>query len=81
MRYLTEGFKPESDAKDRRILYEVTGLSLKRDEFIEDESSDSCEDCHPDDDDDDTMMIEHAFRYNQVAAGHPERLNPMSINT
>lgn len=37
------GFDPENDRMDRRILYEVTGLTLVKDEFLDDESSDSDE--------------------------------------
>jgi len=38
---ILEGFDPENDKMDRRILYEVTGLSLIKDEFLDEDSSDS----------------------------------------
>ena len=38
---ILDGFDPENDKMDRRILYEVTGLLLNKDEFFDDDSSDS----------------------------------------
>ena len=38
---ILDGFDPDNDKMDRRILYEVTGLTLIKDEFIDDDSSDS----------------------------------------
>ena len=38
---LHEGFDPESSEKDRLILYEVTGLRLFLNEFLDEDSSDS----------------------------------------
>ena len=35
------GFDPENNEQDRRILYEVMGMRLYRDEFYENGSSDS----------------------------------------
>lgn len=36
---LISGFDPDNDAWDRRILYEVTGITLRSDEFAEFNSS------------------------------------------
>jgi len=38
---LINGFDPENEKKDRRTLYEITGLRLYLEEFQEDDSSDS----------------------------------------
>ena len=38
---LAADFDPASNEQDRRILYEVTGLRLYSDEFIDSESTDS----------------------------------------
>lgn len=38
-----EGFDPSQDAIDRRILFEVTGIRLYKDEFNESSSEDSDE--------------------------------------
>ena len=38
---ILEGFDPENDKMDRRILFEVTGLTFLRDEFLDEDSSDS----------------------------------------
>ncbi len=37
---LVDGFDPERSQTDRHILYEVTGLRLIDDEFMDDDSSD-----------------------------------------
>ena len=38
-----EGFDPKNNAQDRRMLFEVTGMRLFRDEFQQEDSSDSDE--------------------------------------
>ncbi len=38
---LVDGFDPEHSQTDRRILYEVTGLRLIDDEFMDEDSSDA----------------------------------------
>ncbi len=38
---LVDGFDPEHSQTDRRILYEVTGLHMIDDEFIDEDSSDA----------------------------------------
>lgn len=39
-----EGFDPDNNEQDRRMLYEVTGMRLNRDEFLDEDSQDSCGD-------------------------------------
>ena len=41
---ILDGFDPENNEQDRRILYEVMGMRLYRDEFKDRSSSDSGED-------------------------------------
>ena len=45
IKLLLDGFEPVGDAAsnelDRRLLFEVTGLELFKDEFLGDDSSDS----------------------------------------
>ena len=48
------GFDPENNVQDRRTLFEVTGMRIFRDEFLEEDSSDSewdeeQEELHPSD--------------------------------
>ena len=64
---MIDGFDPENDFQDRRILYEVTGLRLKRDEFVDEDSSDS--DQGLEDEDASVTLLENAFRYDTVTRG------------
>lgn len=41
---LIDGFNPDKDAWDRRILYEVTGISLRYNEFAQSDSESSSDD-------------------------------------
>ena len=61
---IMEGFDPENDKMDRRILYEVTGLALIKDEFLDEDSSDSDEELPLEDDGNDPQY--YAFNYRQV---------------
>jgi len=36
---MLESFKPEHDSKDRRLLYQVTGLKLDESEFAEEDTT------------------------------------------
>ena len=38
---VTDGFDPQNNEKDRRMLFEVTGMRLLRDEFQGEDGSDS----------------------------------------
>ena len=35
---IMEGFDPDNNEQDRRMLYEVTGMRLNRDEFLDEDS-------------------------------------------
>ena len=61
---------------DRRILYEVTGFTLIKDEFIDEDSSDSDGE-RPAQDLMDNDPLEQAFNYRQV--GQSET-NALAIN-
>ena len=53
-----EGFDVVNDAHDRRILFEVNGMRIYRDEFNDEDSSDSQgEDKEP------FLLIDYAFMY------------------
>ena len=51
------GFDPRDDERDRRILYEVLGMRLYRDEFMDGSSSDE------DDIDNGLLEIEKSLNY------------------
>ena len=38
---LIQGFDPEGDSWDRRILYEVTGIKLDENDYTDDEENDT----------------------------------------
>ena len=73
---ILEGFDPENDKMDRRILYEVTGLALIKDEFLDDDSSDSDKELPLEDDGNDPQY--YAFNYRQVGdtEGITAAINP-----
>lgn len=52
-----EGFDPVNNWQDRRMLYEVTGMRLRSDEFQDDTSSDSGKD----DETEELEPIDYAF--------------------
>ena len=57
-----EGFDPINNDVDRRMLYEVTGMRLRSNEFKDDSSSDSAAN------DDELLPIDYAFmeRFNDI---------------
>ena len=55
---MIEGFDPLNNEQDRRVLYEITGMSIYRDEFKDGYSSDS-----QGDDKEPLLPIDYAFMY------------------
>ena len=68
-----EGFDPVNSKADRRILYEVTGMRLYRDEFRGEGSTDSDQD-----DTEEALPIDYAFMYQHNA--EDEDVDPLTIN-
>ena len=71
---LLDGFDPSRIETDRRILYEVTGMRLNRDEFRAEGSSSSGED-----DLDEPLPFDYAFMYQDAeenAGSSPLAINP-----
>ena len=60
---ILKGFDPENDQMDRRILFEVTGLTLNKDEFLGEDSSGSEGDLLADDvTDADPLWLDYNYR-------------------
>ena len=57
---LLEGFNPEGDPSDRRLLYEVAGLRLNEDEFCDQDSVEFIDEVLAEQN---ACPVDHAFEY------------------
>ena len=75
-KFVLDGFDPENIALDRRILYEVTGMRLNVDDYLDEESSAS----DNDGEEYETTDFDYAFMQRSSVASQREALSPSSIN-